>query len=49
MRLTLQKENVPEARRLASELSRIEQYVEMVLVFVRLGSDYSDYVLLGRI
>lgn len=49
MRLTLQKEDVPEARRLASELSRIEQYVEMVLVFVRLGSDYSDYVLLGRI
>jgi len=44
MRLTLQKEDVPEARRLASELSRIEQYVEMVLVFVRLGSDYSDYV-----
>ena len=31
MRLTLQKEDVPEARRLASELSRIEQYVEMVL------------------
>ena len=45
MRLTLQKEDVPEARRLASELSRIEQYVEMVLVFVRLGSDYSDYVI----
>lgn len=44
MRLTLQKEDVPEARRLASELSRIEQYVEMVLVFVRLGSNYSDYV-----
>ena len=44
VRLTLQKEDVPEARRLASELSRIEQYVEMVLVFVRLGSDYSDYV-----
>lgn len=44
MRLTLQKEDVPEARRLASELSRIEQYVEMVLVFVRLGSDYSDYI-----
>lgn len=44
MRLTLQKDDVPEARRLASELSRIEQYVEMVLVFVRLGSDYSDYV-----
>lgn len=44
MRLTLQKEDVPEARRLASELSRIEQYVEMVLVFIRLGSDYSDYV-----
>ena len=44
MRLILQKEDVPEARRLASELSRIEQYVEMVLVFVRLGSDYSDYI-----
>ena len=44
MRLTLQKEDVPEARRLASELSRIEQYVEMVLVFIRLGSNYSDYV-----
>lgn len=49
MRLTLQKVDVPEARRLASELSRIEQYVEMVLVFVRLGSDYSDYVLGSRI
>lgn len=44
MRLTLQKEDVPASRRLSSDLFRIEQYVEMVLAFLRLDSASSDYV-----
>lgn len=44
MKLTLQNEDSPLARRLSLDLSRIEQYVEMVLVFLRLDSDSSDYV-----
>ena len=45
MRLALQKEDSAEARKLLYELRRIEQYVEMVLVFIRLDSNSSDYVL----
>lgn len=44
MRLTLQNEDSALARRLSCDLSRIEQYVEMVLAFLRLDSDSSDYV-----
>lgn len=36
MRLTLQNEDSVQARRLSSDLFRIEQYVEMVLAFLRL-------------
>ena len=32
------------ARKLSCDLSHIEQYVEMVLAFLRLDSDSSDYV-----
>ena len=45
MKLTLQKEDSAVARKLSSDLFRIEQYVEMVLAYLRLGSDYSDLVL----
>lgn len=44
MRLTLQNEDTPLSRKLSADLFRIEQYVEMVLAFLRLGSDSSDYV-----
>ena len=44
MRLTLQNEDTPLARKLNSDLFQIEQYVEMVLAFMRLDSDESDYV-----
>ena len=45
MRLALQSEDSPYARRLKTELSRIEQYVNMVLTFLRLDADSSDYVI----
>lgn len=44
MRLHLEAEDTRLARRLKSELRRIEQYVEMVLTYFRMGSDSSDYV-----
>ena len=44
MRLTLQNEDTPLSRKLTSDLFQIEQYVEMVLAFMRLDSDSSDYV-----
>lgn len=44
MRLTLQNEDTSLSRRLQSDLFRIEQYVEMVLVFLRLDSTTTDYV-----
>ena len=44
MRLTLQGEDTPAARRLTAELGRIEQYVDMVLTYLRLESG-SDYVI----
>lgn len=45
MRLTLQNEDSPLARRISDDLFRIEQYVEMVLCYLRLDSDATDYVI----
>lgn len=45
MRLTLQNEDTPLSRKLSSDLLQIEQYVEMVLAFMRLDSDASDYLI----
>lgn len=45
MRLHLQNEDSPLARTLTSDLHRIEQYVEMVLTFLRLNSESTDYVI----
>ena len=45
MHLHLQNEDTGLARQLSSDLTRIEQYVEMVLMFLRLDSDSSDYVI----
>lgn len=44
MRLHLQNEDSSLSRRLSSDLFRIEQYVEMVLMFLRLDSETTDYV-----
>lgn len=44
MRMILQAEDTKENRDLAAELFRIEQYVEMVLSYLRLGSETSDFV-----
>lgn len=45
MRLALQGEDTPLSRRLLSDLSRIEQYVEMVMAFLRLEDAAGDYVI----
>lgn len=45
MNLTLQNEDSPLSRRMLGELFRIEQYVEMVLAFLRLGSESSDFII----
>lgn len=45
MKLTLQNEDSELARRLSGDLFRIEQYVEMVLMFLRLDSNTTDYVI----
>lgn len=47
MRLTLQNEDSPLARSISGDLFRIEQYVEMVLCYLRLDSDASDYVIVS--
>ena len=44
MRLRLQSEDSDFARRLLSDLGRIEQYVEMVLTYLRLEGEGTDYV-----
>ena len=44
MRLHLQNEDSAFSRKLAGDLNRIEQYVEMVMVFLRLDSESTDYV-----
>lgn len=45
MKLHLQNEDTSLSRKLAADLFRIEQYVEMVLAFLRLNSDSTDYVI----
>ena len=44
MRLHLQNEDSQLSRKLSSDLFRIEQYADMVLTFLRLDSDSTDYV-----
>lgn len=44
MNLILQEDDTIENRELQVQLFKIEQYVEMVLVFLRMGSDNTDYV-----
>lgn len=45
MRLNLQNEDTDFSRQLSEDLQRIEQYVEMVLAFLRLDADSTDYVI----
>lgn len=45
MKLNLQNEDTDFARRMSSELFRIEQYVDMVLMFLRLDSEDTDYLI----
>lgn len=45
MKLHLQNEDSALARTLTSDLHRIEQYVEMVLTFLRLNSESTDYII----
>ncbi len=44
MRLKLQNEDSVLSRKLMSDLLRIEQYVDMVLTFLRLDAETTDYV-----
>lgn len=45
MRLNLQNEDSDFSRQLMEDLQRIEQYVEMVLCYLRLDSKSTDYVI----
>ena len=45
MRLNLQSEDTESARKLMGDLNRIEAYVEMVLTFLRLDSNNTDYLI----
>lgn len=45
MKLKLQNEDSDLSFKLSSDLFRIEQYVEMVLMFLRLNSESTDYVI----
>ena len=45
MRLHLQNEDTILSRKLSTDLFRVEQYVEMVLTFLRLNSESTDYVI----
>lgn len=45
MRLSLAEQDSAESRALTEELTRIEQYVEMVLCYIRLESSDTDYVI----
>lgn len=45
MRLALEGEDSALQRKLSSDLSRIEQYVEMVLAYLRLNSESHDYLI----
>lgn len=44
MHLHLQAEDSPQNRSLLEDLQRVEQYVEMVLCYLRLDSDSTDYL-----
>lgn len=44
MKLTLQNEDTPLSRTLTADLLHIEQYADMVLAFLRLGADGTDFV-----
>ncbi len=44
MKLSLEKEDTAAARKLSSDLFQIEQYVEMVLAYLRLDAEGSDYL-----
>ena len=44
MKLTLQNDDTEQARQLRSDLFRTQQYADMVLAFLRLGSDSTDHV-----
>lgn len=44
MHLALQNEDSPLSRQMSGELFRVEQYVQMVLAYLRLDSAGSDYV-----
>ncbi len=44
MKLTLGNMDSLEARRMSADLFRIEQYVEMVLTYLRLDAESTDYV-----
>jgi len=45
MRLNLQNQDSEFARRILEDLARIERYVEMVMGYLRLDSDFTDYVI----
>lgn len=45
MRLSLQSEDTEHSHELYTDLQKIEQYVEMVLCYLRLDSDTNDFVL----
>ena len=45
MKLALEGEDTPLSRRLNSDLFRIEQYAEMVMTYLRLDFENTDYVL----
>ena len=45
MRLNLQSEDTEAARKLMGDLNRIESYVGMVLTFLRLDSNNTDYLI----
>lgn len=45
MRLTLQSGEMSPSRELDQDLQRIEQYVEMVLCYLRLGSETNDFLI----
>lgn len=45
MKLHLQNEDTVLSRRISAELFRVEQYVEMVLMFLRLNAESTDYVI----
>ena len=44
LKLTLENDANNTPTRLQTDVHRIEQYVDMVLAFLRLNSDYSDYI-----